>query len=65
MKFTSRYLLAEHIGDVLEKEMGKEVEDISTESNSSTGRCDLIVEFKDGDTATLSITMTDKDGNSK
>lgn len=65
MEVKNRFELVRKVGDILQKEMGKEVEDISSETNESTGRCDLLIEFKNGDTATLNLKMEDENGNSK
>jgi len=65
MEFKDRYELQDFLAEMLQKTIGVQTENISGESNDSTGRADIIIEFKNGDTATLKIEMEDKDMNSK
>lgn len=64
MEFKDRFALQTFIGELLEKEMGQEV-DVSSSTNETTGRCDLEIEFKNGDTAKMSISMASSDGKVK
>lgn len=65
MNFDNRFDLMRHIGDILHQKFEGKAEDVYSELNESTGRCDIIIEFNNGDTGKLSISMTDKEGKEK
>lgn len=65
MEFKDRFELQTFIGELLEEKMGQEVVDVSSSTNETTGRCDLEIEFKNGDTAKMSISMASSDGKVK
>lgn len=65
MQFKNKFELQDFIVEMLQEKMGEQTEDVYGECNESTGRADIIIEFKNGDTATLKLDMKDKDLNTK
>lgn len=57
MNFKDKYELQEWLGNALNEKFGKSLDGLSGETNDVTGRCDIILEFPNGDVATLSIEM--------
>lgn len=65
MEFKNRFELQTFIGELLDEKMGQEVVEVSSSTNETTGRCDLEIEFQNGDTAKMSIVMKSSDGKEK
>ncbi len=53
--FENKYQFQEWLGELLHKELGDNVEEVSEEANESTGRCDVFITFKNGDEIKLAI----------
>lgn len=65
MNFKDRFEFQEWLGSLLQDTIGDRVEDISGNSNNTTGRCEIEIRFKNGDEAVISISMENQNSNQK